>query len=362
MGNASLAIADGLAAYQLNPATLASVQFARLQTAFSIESANVKLSSGSGRFRNANFNGVTLVLPIKKGHVVALGIEPYSRVDFTLNQFGSDSNGDYEQIYSGSGGIDDAYLAFAGTIGGSTEAGSSGLRYGIAADFYFGRIQRTWRVNFSNGSLVSTQDEVGAYFRGAGFHAGVQWFHPRWQVGAAVRPAFDLNVETKVDYVFGAASEVVKTKASLPFWIGIGIGYRPSSKWQLAADYRQQQWSGVAADKSLGAALGNSREIGAGFEFTASNNPLDGYLKRISYRAGFSIAKLPYQDPVGQSISERLVTAGLGLPFRRGNSRIDLAFEYGKRGDLGSNPAEESIFRFFFSITGAERWFVRNSR
>jgi hypothetical protein len=359
MGNTSLAMADGLAMDLLNPAALSSIQFARLQTQFSIESANVELTSGRGRFREANFNGVSLALPVKRGYAVAIGFHPYSRVDFTLNQSGADSNGTHEEIYSGNGGLDVAYVAFSGSIGGA--ASPSTLRYGLVADFYFGRIQRTWRVNFSSGSLQSTEDRTGAYFRGIGYHVGAQWVHPRWQLGVAVRPPIDLEVETEIEYIFGAKSETIKSTARLPLWFGLGAGYRPGSKWQLAAEYRTQRWGGVPEDLDLGAALGNSRDLALGFEFTPSRVLLDGYLKRISYRAGATFSTLPYQDPVGESISEWIVTGGFGFPFRRGTGRIDMAFEFGKRGNLESNTASESILRLSFSINGAERWFARNS-
>jgi len=359
MGNTSLAMADGLAIDLLNPAALASIQFARLQTQFSIASANVELTSGRGRFREANFNGISLALPVKRGYAVAIGFHPYSRAGFTLNQSGSDANGTHEEIYSGNGGIDVAYLAFSGSIGGA--ASQSALRYGLVADFYFGRIQRTWRVNFSNGSLTPTEDRTGAYFRGVGYHAGAQWVHPRWQLGVAVRPPIDLDVETEVEYVFGAKSETIRATARLPLWFGLGAGYRAGSKWQLAAEYRMQRWGSVPDDLDLGAALGNSRDIALGFEFTPSRNLIDGYLKRISYRAGATFSKLPYEDPVGHSISEWVVTSGFGFPFRRGTGRIDMAFEFGKRGNLDSNIAAESIMRLSFSINGAERWFARNS-
>jgi long-subunit fatty acid transport protein len=358
MGNSYLAVTDGVSAYSINPALFASIQLTRLQTDFSFESARVKVAENSGRFRDANFNGVSLVLPVKKGYAVAFGLLPYSRVDFTLNQFGSNSSGGYEETYSGLGGLDEIFLAFAGHVGNSEK--SSGLRYGIAADFYFGRIRRTWRVNFDNGSLAATEDQVGQYVRGAGFHAGLQWFDHNWQLGAAVRTPIDLDVETETEYIFGDRSNTVQSTARLPLWLGLGLGYRAGTKWQFAADYRMQRWSEISADKALGASLQDAREFGAGAEFTASRNPLDAYWKRMSFRAGVSLAQLPYEDPAGQGISEWLLTAGLGLPFRRGSSRLDMAFEFGKRGDLKTNPAEETVFRFSISVSGAERWFVRN--
>lgn len=359
MGSTSLALSDGLDIDLLNPAALASIQFARFQTQFSIESAQVELNSGAGRFRDANFNGVNLVLPVKQGHAITLGFHPYSRVDFTLNQTDSTVAGEYEEVYSGNGGIDQAYIAFAGSIRGASS--QSVLRYGVAADFYFGRIQRTWRVNYSDGSSVPSEDILGAYSYGIGYHLGVQWFHPRWQLGAAIRPAVDLDVETEVEYAFGVKSKTIKTKARLPLWLGLGVGFRPGSKWQLAADYRMQRWGDVPSNLDLGAALEDSREIGVGFEFTDSRNLLDSYFKRVSYRAGVNFSKLPYEDPVGHSISEWLVSSGLGFPFRHGVGRIDMAFEFGKRGNLDSNTAAESIYRLSFSINGAERWFARGN-
>lgn len=361
MGNASLAAADGLSVYHLNPATLAGVAFTRLQTEFGYESADVKVKTttglegpSTGRFRDANFNGVSLLLPVKRGYSVAFGLAPYSRMAFTLNQLA----GGYEEIYSGSGGLDEAYLAFAGTVGGP----ATGLRYGIAADFYFGRIQRSWRVNFSSGLLQPTEDRVGAYLHGIGYHAGLHWFHRHWQLGLAVRPPVDLNVETAVEYIFAGGSDLIKTKTTLPLWIGVGVGYQPSSQWQFAADYRFQRWGNVEQSKRLGATLTDSYEFGAGVEWVPSRNPIDSYFKRIAYRAGATFSRLPYQEPAGQEVAEKVVTAGLGFPYRLGASRLDVAVEYGKRGSLGNNPAEETLFRFSIAASGAERWFMRRQQ
>jgi len=360
MGNASLALADGLVMYHLNPALLSSVQMARLQTEFSFESASVEVATGSGRFRDANFSGVGLLLPVKRGYAVALGFQPYSRVDFTLNQQGTSGGEAYEQIFSGSGGINEMYIAFAGSIG--RPDATRGLRYGLSVDFYFGRIERNWRVNFANANLAPTDDKSGAYFRGTGVHGGLHWFHPRWQFGLAVRPPVDLTVETQTDFAFGAKSEQIRTSVTLPFWLGVGVGYRPSPKWQLATDFRMQRWGGVADNKRFGAAVRDSREVGTGVEWIRSNNPVDGYLKRVALRAGFCFRQLPYDDPVGEQVSERMVSAGLGLPYRRGFSRIDVAVELGKRGNLDNNPAAESIFRLSISMNGAEPWFVRGKQ
>lgn len=352
MGSVSIAIADSLALSFLNPANLASVSLTRVQGDFLYERASINLRGGSGLFHDANVNALGISIPVKRGYVFALGIQPYSRSSFQFSQ--SDSADSYEEIFHGSGGLNDVNLAFAATLGP--------VRVGIAADFYFGQIERVWRVNYASQGRRNSEDVTSNYLKGLGLHAGLQSQFGRWLIGAAAGLPTRLNVETTQTTATGFRSDTVESKLRLPLWWGVGLGYTPDRHWFLGVDWRSQRWSTVKPEELLGDPAVDSYEIGFGAEVIPSFDALDGFFKRLSYRFGGSFRQLPYEEPIGNKLREWTASFGLGLPFGRGFNRIDLALEIGKRGSLSTNVAAENIVLLHASVTGSERWFQRGPR
>jgi hypothetical protein len=80
----------------------------------------------------------------------------------------------------------------------------------------------------------------------------------------------------------------------------------------------------------------------------------------MAVRAGFYYSDLGLEDPVGEAVTEKFYTFGLGLPIKWSAGRLDLAFAIGQRGTLSNNPFKENIARFTASVTVGERWFLRN--
>ena len=356
MGGLGLAIADSVSIFILNPATMASVKLTHIQGEFLYDRADVSLPNTSARFHDANVNGLSILFPIKRGYAFALGIQPYSRSDFSFNNTGRTSSSDsvsYEEISTGSGGLDNFYLALAGTVGP--------VRLGLAADFYFGTVRRIWRINYSSSALGYTEDEVSTSMQGFGIHGGIHTALGAWELGAAAGTPVGINAEVDLDTRYGAEFDPFERSVRLPHWAGVAAAYHPNRRWVLGAQLRSQFWSSVETGKLLGAEGVDSHIAGFGLQFTPSIDPFEGFLRGLSYRLGWSYAILPYEDGFGSKVTEYLASAGIGIPFNRGFSRIDFAVEFGKRGDA-DNPAEENLFRFSASVNGSERWFVRRRK
>jgi hypothetical protein len=354
MGGIGLAMTDTVYAYFLNPATMTRLNFTRIQGDFLYERASVNLPGSNGLFQDANVNSLSLAIPVKRGYVLAFGIQPYSRSEFEFNQSQGDSTDAYVEIFRGTGGVNEFYLSFAATFGA--------VRAGATFDFYFGRINRLWRVNFTSESLRNTEDETNNHVTGAGLHLGAQTQLGKWMLGAAAGLPAKLSVGTELTTATGFISETTDSKLKLPLWWGAGVGYAPNRHWVLGADWRTQRWSTVKAEELLGARAVDSYDFGFGLEATPSFDALNGYFKRVSYRAGAAFRQLPYEEPAGEKIHEWTATLGFGLPFSRGFNRIDLALEIGKRGSLSSNVAEENLVMVRAAIVGSERWFQRGPR
>jgi hypothetical protein len=354
MGGIGLAITDSVYAYFLNPATMARLNFTRIQGDVLYERARIELQGSSGQFHEANVNSFGFVIPVKRGYVFALGVQPYSRSEFEFNQSKNDSAASYVEILRGTGGLNELYLAFAATFGA--------VRAGLTTDFYFGRINRVWRVNFTSESLRNTEDVTNNHVSGIGLHFGVQTQPGKWRLGAAAGLPTRLSVGTELTTITGFISDTSESKLKLPLWWGVGVGYAPNRHWLLGADWRTQRWSTVKAEEFFGERGVDSYDLGFGIEVTPSFDALKSYFKRLSYRVGGAVRQLPYEEPAGKKIYERTASFGLGLPFSGGFNRIDLALEIGKRGSLSSNVAEENIVMLRAAIVGSERWFQRGPR
>ncbi len=354
MGGIGLAGTDSVYAYFLNPATMGKLNLTRIQGDFLYERASIDLPGTNGLFHDANINSLSLAFPVKRGYVFAFGVQPYSRSEFEFNQNKGDSAASYVEILRGTGGLNEFYLAFAGTFGT--------VRAGLTADFYFGRINRVWRVNFTSETLRNTEDVTNNHVTGFGLHLGAQTQLGKWSLGAAAGLPTRLSVGAELTTITGFTSDTSESKLKLPLWWGLGVGYAPNRHWLLGADWRTQRWSTVKPEEFFGARGVDSFDLGFGVEATPSVEALAGYFKRLSYRVGGAFRQLPYEEPAGKKIHEWTATFGLGLPFTGGYNRIDLALEIGKRGSLSSNVAEEKIVMIRAAIVGSERWFQRGTR
>jgi hypothetical protein len=354
MGGIGLAVTDTVYTYFLNPATMGRLNLTRIQGDFLYERASIDLPGANGLLRDANINSFGLAFPVKRGYVVGFGVQPYSRSEFEFKQSKGDSAVSYDEILRGTGGLNEFYLAFAATFGK--------VRAGMAADFYFGRINRVWRVNFTSEALRNTEDLTNNHVTGIGLHLGAQTQLGKWMLGVATGLPSRLSVGTELTTITGFTSDTSESKLKLPLWWGVGVGYAPNRHWLLGADWRTQRWSTVKPEEFFGELGVDSFDLGFGIEATPSFDALEGYFKRVSYRLGGALRQLPYEEPAGNKIHEWTATFGLGLPFTGGYNRIDLALEIGKRGSLSSNVAEEKIVMLRAAIVGSERWFQRGSR
>ena len=79
----------------------------------------------------------------------------------------------------------------------------------------------------------------------------------------------------------------------------------------------------------------------------------------MAFRAGFYYNNLGLEDPIGEAVTEKFFTFGLGLPIKWNAGRVDLSFAFGQRGNLSSNPFKENVGKFGISVTVGERWFLR---
>ncbi|RMD94657.1 MAG: hypothetical protein D6814_14260 [Calditrichaeota bacterium] len=353
MGGAGIASFNPFTLHYMNPAALSFFKLTRFDGSMLIENINVKLPNQTGRFANSNFNSIQVAIPLKTGYAIGFGLQPYSLVAFELS--GPVETPAYRamQTLEGSGSVTRGFLRFGGRIG-------KNFAYGLGMDVYFGRIQRTWRLNFETSGFRNTRDQVSSYIRGLSGHIGViAKLSAKLNAGAVVYFPATLDYTTDITLVFGPRTDMTEGKVKLPLSHGYGINYHPSNKWQLVADVFLQSWGDIAPEDIFNAQTANTVVGAVGAEYTPTLDQTKFLIKRMSYRVGFRTRKLPYLDTNGEAVHENVFTFGVTLPYYFYRSKIDFGFEVGKRGSLSKNTAEETIFRMVVGFTSGEKWFKR---
>ena len=156
-----------------------------------------------------------------------------------------------------------------------------------------------------------------------------------------------------------------------------------SGRWAVGVDYVFQNWGGRNSGYEMTGTSGsgenkteykvaytNTSTIKMGVEYTPNRYDARHFLKRWSYRAGFRYGAYN-QTFNGDKLAQYAVTAGIGIPVRRGAfSAIDIGVEYGRR---GYNIADrlglvrQQYFKFAIGFTlfagqmeNGEYWFMRS--
>jgi len=102
----------------------------------------------------------------------------------------------------------------------------------------------------------------------------------------------------------------------------------------------------------------NSTRYSSGIEITPDAFSIRSYWSRIQYRAG-CFYENSYITINGQQINGYGVTFGLGLPFSRALSSLNISAELGRLGTTDNNLIRESYAKFTLHLLLHDRWFIK---
>ncbi|HUX92223.1 MAG TPA: hypothetical protein VMV36_00335 [Ignavibacteriaceae bacterium] len=355
----------------INPAAWFMLDRTRFEIA--VDDNNLFLSNNaqSGRLSSAIFNGFTLAFPVsqKYGVGVAMGIVPYSRVSYdVLQSYPSPITNvsDYQLNYIGSGGLSRTF------IGSSFEL-PFGLVLGASFDYYFGEIDYSSQVNFTNTSNTSTNYLKSYRPNGTGTTVGL--ITPDLspvlksntisdlRLGLAVNYISKLNVDTigtsnstlGVDTIgFGSAT------MSIPLRISAGLSMSLSKKYLVSLDFLTQPWQNYTYNNVKSPELRNAYKVSAGFEYRPLLNLGSSFWQAIIWRAGLSYEQTQYFVN-GTGINQLSISGGFSFPLSYQNT-LDVGVQYSTRGTTNFNLIKENSVRVDFGLSIGELWFVQSAR
>ncbi len=362
-----------------NPASYSDVKLTTLDVAGFGSILHIKSQDTSAIFGDGSVSNIALAFPVVKNKLgMALGITPYSRVNYAISQFNDSIAGMGESfnLFQGQGGL---YRLFAG--GGYKIKQFS---IGVNASYLFGTI------NYSD--ILAFPDTINAYntrkqeSRTIGdfiFDGGVQY---RFLLGKNKSYALDLgaagslntSLATKrnviydrfiykdengngtltpnpVDTIYSSTEE--KGNVVVPGYISAGAIFSKLNKYSIGINYKYAPWSQYRSFDSTDITT-DSWQFSAGGEVTPNSKAFQDYWKTITYRIGMQYG-INYIQFNGEDLTQTGISIGAGFPLRRSFSQFSLSGEWIHIGSLKSNPLTLSYFTLTAGFTLNDKWFQK---
>jgi hypothetical protein len=375
MGMGGLGISNGSYFYlnNSNPALLYYNRVALFSAAILAETKNISqqnfesTTAGSG-----NLTQLAMAFPLVRSKwSFSMGLQPYTSVNyaFSYNGFPPNSNvpNTAKILNEGSGGFTAFNLAAGGLV-------FKGLSVGVKAAYLFSSyekrfssvvdviqpaytavyLQRQSVSDFTLGFGMAYKHKFGDYQLGIGLIYDLR-ADVKGQEFIRVEQRNIVNGVIFSDTLVNNESNVVKLPANL----GAGISFGKPQKWMVGFDFKTQDWSNLEVPATAQPQkFTQGRKYVLGGEYIPDALAVKGYLKRVTFRAGFTYEEKPYWLSDTQ-IKEIGINFGWTLPVAR-FSGLDFGFMVGRRGTTDNNLVREDFFKVYFGATfNDNRWFIR---
>ncbi|SNR49513.1 MULTISPECIES: hypothetical protein [Hymenobacter] len=391
MGGIGVAAPNSTNVNELNPAMLYYTSRTTFEAGYSAQFKTLRNNVSSQRTGSANLSYLALAFPISRRWAGSIGLKPYSSVDYesvTVDPVIGDPNSTANNEYKGSGDLAEAYTSHSVRI-------AKGLVVGASVGYVFGSIdqQRATTVITPSSTDANTVRDVNIYhvhYSDFAFRTGIHYRGKvndkvNFNLGGVYSFQSNLNGERSISQnretleQLQLSSTALETdapgKATVPALAQVGVSFDNNRNWSLSLDGSRQEWSKFVAFGEAGGASGvllsDTYRGGIGGEFTPDPTAVDNYFRRVTYRAGLSVAQLPYR-PGGNTLYDRAVSWGFAFPLPTATpldgTTISLGFIYGQRGNtdvqrlstgVSERNVKEDYVRMQLGVTLNNRWFIK---
>ena len=352
-----------------NPAANAALRL----TTFTIGGSNnwntLTSNSGESQAQRTTLDYLAVGLPLGKLGM-NFGLMPFSSVGYKNRNTFTENNQEKTQVFEGTGGINRVFVSFGYEITKSISVGAS-------LNYDFGSIE-TKNSEFFTGVETGSRELDESSMNGFGANFGLMFKSPISKKlmsysSITYTPETRLNTTNSRTLSTVAFSSVLgelvvdseqinvpnKTIVS-PAKVSFGAGLGETNKWMAGAQFTSQLTSNFENrfNDIQDVTYEPSIKLSVGGFFVPKFNSFNSYFDRITYRAGFRYERtgLVIQN---ESITDFGTTFGLGLPLGGPFSKVNLGFEFGKRGTLNQNLVEENYYNLTIGITINDKWFQK---
>jgi hypothetical protein len=374
MGGIGIGMHSGNFINNLNPASYTHIDSMTVlyEVGFSGMINEIASSSASQKKYGTSIDYLAIRFRLSPKFSTGFGLQPLSEVDYKVSSQEHDAYiGDYSTVYSGSGGLNKAYLTFG-------YKATEDLSFGLSGEYTFGAIDKMQMLKAEEISMYNTQIDYRLNTRGYHLTAGVQYdwnLNKKQFITFGAKYQLKTKVKTSIDRIGGSVngSEIgdisdntlvdtlvnendVTSTAYFPASVGFGVSYNIKNKLVLGLDAELQQWSD--ADFGVRNMSYNDRlSVRTGLAYTPNHNHITNYFKRATYCLGgfYNNGQISINN---QRINDYGITFGVDLPLRRKTS-FTVTGTIGQRGTKDSNLLQETYGILGISLSLSDIWFIK---
>ena len=373
LGGAAISMNGLLTINNYNPASYSFIKQQRFIMSVGVNSKYLSIANNNkvNHSFDAGLSNLNFAFSLNEKWAASFGILPYSQVAYSFSQ--SDSsyiNGQTPQevnyLYSGSGGLSRFYL-------GSSFLLDKSLSFGVNVSYLFGQLNNNKKVDFLNDDFLNVKSQEslnigGLYYDfGAQFNRKIDNYNVKLGVVLSnsnsvnatlnkLSERYYLDFDTEVIIDTTENSQLNKGVITMPNNIGLGLNIK-SNNLSLFLDFSQKDWSQFSSF-GLSDSLSSSEKISVGLEYIPDYRDINTYSKIIRYRFGYQYNST-YLDFNNHNIIEQKLCFGVGLPFLKTGSFLNLSMEMGKRGTLDYNLIEENFVNILVGFKFNDVWFLK---
>ena len=373
LGGAAISMNGLLTINNYNPASYSFIKQQRFIMSVGVNSKYLSIANNNNvnNSFDAGLSNLNFAFSLNEKWAASFGILPYSQVSYSFSQ--SDSSyvdgqapQEVNYLYSGSGGLSRFYL-------GSSFLLDKSLSFGVNISYLFGQLNNNKKVDFLNDDFLNVKSQEslnigGLYYDfGAQFNRKIDNYNIKLGVVLSnsnsvnatlnkLSERYYLDFDTEVIIDTTENSQLNKGVIIMPNNIGFGLNIK-SNNLSLFLDFSQKDWSQFSSF-GLSDSLSSSEKISVGLEYIPDYREINTYSKIIRYRFGYQYNST-YLDFNNHNIIEQKLCFGVGLPFLKTGSFLNLSMEMGKRGTLDYNLIEEKFVNILVGFKFNDVWFLK---
>lgn len=363
-------VGDSIQLSLMNPASYSKLKLTTFAVGGTNSSSKQSSVNENEKSQRTSFDYLAIGLPFGK-FGVAFGLMPYSAVGYR-NENTIETTEDTRNFKSqGSGYVNKVFV-------GSSYAFSDNLSIGFDLTYHFGDFTNDFTENIISPDFTqyTTRERNITQLNGLSYNLGVLYNKKinsklnflsslTYSAEGKLNSESSRNIATVVYTSTGTELSsdneditLPNKQLIIPSRLSFGFGLSENKKWLIGTEISFTQNKNLVnrfADNT-NVTYENSTRFALGGYYIPKFDSFSSYLERIVYRAGFK-----YENSGlvinNESINDYGMNFGLGFPL--GFSKVDLGFEFGKRGTTKNGLIEENYFNLSIGLNLSAKWFER---
>lgn len=372
-----------------NPASYGKIKYTLGETGLFYSNNNYSDSTGTGSNNSFNLGHFGFAFPILSNMGVALGIMPYSKMDYNYSI--TDLNQDNLEInrkFKGKGNLSQLFLGTGFSI--------KNFSFGINGKYIFGEQTKAEHLEFLNDDFTNIRSQEITLVRGFTAQAGAIYEIPigeehKLKIGGTFNLGNDISankyqiinnystsnvlledeivsVENHAEgtVLLNTESDPTKQDITLPHEYKAGISFSKNGQYYVGLDYKNSAWDLL---KIGGVSQGMARQqtiiLGGEYVPNIDAKGIENYFKSVIYRAGVNYGHSAIIAN-GEQLLEYGIKFGLGFPLKKYKyesekfgSYLFTSIGYDRVSASDPSSISEHYFKVNFSVVLNDKWFVK---